>query len=170
MVHTYFSASDEEDNPREEQMHVDGPQQPQAGRNATGGTSRSSGGSTFQAASAVYPQCVASVRVDFHASDPCYVFKAVMSPGMGQAAASLSNNRIKLYSLHEAGLTATAEIDPAHGATISDVAYPLADYPHALFSAGCDGALRGWDTRTSTEAERCVVLRAAWYAAAHKTL
>lgn len=99
------------------------------------------------------PRCLCSVRVDFNdLSDPCYVFKVVRSADASVFAASVSNNRIKLYGMQASNLTHIGDLT-GHGGTITDVAFPLVDAPHALFSASRDGTVRGWDTRAGRQAE-----------------
>ena len=51
------------------------------------------------ASAAALFSCVASVRTDFNRGDQCYVLHLAQAPGQPLVAASLSNGRIKLFSV-----------------------------------------------------------------------
>jgi WD40 repeat protein len=99
--------------------------------------------------------CCSRARVSFNDADPTYVFKAARSPDCTTVAASLSNNAIKWYSLANAQLAHGGSFSKAHTNTITDVQFPVAAAPHALYSCSRDGALKGWDLRSKAPAERC---------------
>jgi hypothetical protein len=98
--------------------------------------------------------CSSAARVDFEFSDPCYVFRAIRSPDCSHVAASLSNGNIKTYSCSTAALVAVGDLAGAHGAPTSDIAFPLADSAHALYSCSRDGMIKGWDLRAMQQAEQ----------------
>lgn len=98
---------------------------------------------------------LSSVRVDYNASDPCYVLRVQRSPDGSAIAAALSNGGVKVYAASAAGLAHAGDI-AAHAGGICDMSFPLPDAPHALFTCGRDSAVRGWDLRTRAAAERCV--------------
>lgn len=104
--------------------------------------------------SAQLAHCCSNARVDFDFRDPCYVFKAVLSPDSATIAASLSNNAIKTFACsHPAALVAAGDLPSAHTGTITDVGFPLPDCPHALYSSSRDGTVKGWDLRTKQQAD-----------------
>lgn len=99
---------------------------------------------------------VSVVRTDFDSGDQCYVFEVAATPDLISVAASLSNNKIKLYSTREAsGLSFTGSLN-GHTDTVTSIAYAMADTPHALYSSSEDGTIRGWDARTGQQAEMYV--------------
>eukprot|EP00882_Tetradesmus_deserticola_P015781 GHRQ01016816.1.p1 GENE.GHRQ01016816.1~~GHRQ01016816.1.p1 ORF type:complete len:160 (+),score=45.90 GHRQ01016816.1:753-1232(+) len=108
------------------------------------------------AARTSFAHCCSRARIDYNSKNPCYVFKAIISPDNSALAASLSNNAIKLYSCSVAGLSHVVDI-PAHSATISDVQFPFSSLPQALYSCSRDGHVKAWDLRSRQLAERWVL-------------
>ncbi|WIA21984.1 hypothetical protein OEZ85_004340 [Tetradesmus obliquus] len=104
------------------------------------------------AAGTKFAHCCSRARVDYNTANPCYVFKAIISPDSSAVAASLSNNAIKLYSCGVSGLSHVADI-AAHSATISDVQFPFDSLPNALYSCSRDGHIKAWDLRSRQLAE-----------------
>lgn len=96
-----------------------------------------------------------------------YVFD-IVGPATGDAiAASLSTNVIKLYALqqpsggskkNQGGLQHVGDLR-GHTSRITDVRFPLAAQPHAIFSCSLDGTLKGWDARSGQIVEECVPMR-----------
>jgi WD40 repeat protein len=103
-----------------------------------------------------------SVRVDYAARDQCYVFKVLASPDHSAAAASLSNNTLKVYGIEPARLTHTADLK-GHTRTITDLQFPDPAAPYAAFTSSADGTVRGWDLRSGQQAQ-------AFQAAGHELL
>lgn len=99
-----------------------------------------------------FAQCCSRARVDYNMADSCYVFKALCSPDNSLAAASVSNNMVKLYSCSLGGLSHVADI-AAHQATVSDIQFPIPAQPQALYSCSRDGSVKGWDLRCRQQAE-----------------
>lgn len=118
-----------------------------------GATVPSTSAAAPTAAATKFAQCCSRARVDYNVADPCYVFKAIRNPDGSIAAASISNNSIKLYSCSTSGLSHVADIQ-AHQDTISDVQFPLPSVPQALYSCSRDGWVKGWDLRSRQQAER----------------
>jgi hypothetical protein len=87
------------------------------------------------------------------------------------AYAQPANNRIKLYSLHEAGLAATAEVAPAHGAIIrahgarGPVPQPVGGGPLLAACSRsnlCSGALRRIQSTWTQARSTCGRRAAGW--------
>lgn len=112
------------------------------------------------AAATKFAQCCSRARVDYNMSDPCYVFKAIRNLDCSIAAASISNNSIKLYSCSASGLSHAADLQ-AHRDTITDVQFPLPAVSQALYSCSRDGCIKGWDLRSRQQAERYDTYRRA---------
>ncbi len=96
------------------------------------------------------------VKTDFDNRDQCYVFDIAASADSTNLAASLSNNTIKLYTARgSGGLTYVGELT-GHSDTISDISIAGPDTPHALYSSSADGTVRGWDSRSGQQVQRCI--------------
>lgn len=97
-----------------------------------------------------------SVRTDFGSKSDCYVFDVAQSQageGGVTLAASLSNNRIKLYAARDSELAPVGDL-AGHGRPITQISFALPESPAVLHSSSRDGTVRGWDTRTKQEGER----------------
>ncbi|CAG9461456.1 unnamed protein product [Pedinophyceae sp. YPF-701] len=98
----------------------------------------------------------AALRADAEDRSQCYVLGMAMTRDAGgavTAAASLSNNRIKLYSAG-GGRLAHAGTLSGHQGRISSQGFASPTEPHLLFSSSCDGTVRSWDLRSGKQAER----------------
>lgn len=93
-----------------------------------------------------------AVRTDFETRSECYVFDIAQSGAV--LAASLSNHKVKLYAAADAHLTPGGEL-AGHAGGITEIGFFLPSAPQVLHSCSRDGTVRGWDTRTRAEGERC---------------
>lgn len=95
--------------------------------------------------------------------DAPYIFD-IVGPSSGDAiAVSLSSNVIRLYALQQpgsggspGGLQHMGDLG-GHTGRITDIAFPFAAQPHALFSCSRDGTLKGWDARSGQAVEECAL-------------
>ena len=100
------------------------------------------------------------LRTDFDTGDQCYVFHVAASMHTGTVAAALSNHTVKLYNARDSGgFTYLGELK-GHADVVSEIAFAGDDEPHALYSSSEDGSIRGWDSRTGQQAQRC---SQAWF-------
>lgn len=101
---------------------------------------------------------LASVRVDFNFSDPCYVLQLVASdPARGGDAAvvaALSNHALKLFACGAGDLRHVADMT-GHNGRITDVCMPRGAPSELAISSSEDGTVRCWDLRSQAECERC---------------
>lgn len=143
-MHLHFNSDDEDDNAVRAASHSQAgpsnqPAAPQAGPH-------------FTSSGCKHANKSGSVRVDYDTNDQCYVFKVLCTPDHSAAVASLSNHRLKVYSVAPTQLTHTADLQ-GHQSTITDVQFPNAACPYAAYTSSTDGTIRGWDLRSGQQAQ-----------------
>jgi len=80
-----------------------------------------------------------------------YVFRVSCNTSCDGIAASTSDHVIKAYSLSSSQLNHVCDLR-GHGGSITDVAFTVS--PSMLHSSSVDGTIKGWDLRTTGQAER----------------
>jgi WD40 repeat protein len=102
---------------------------------------------------------LATIRVDFNFSDPCYVLKLAAFPGTRftgdctqPVLAALSNNVLKSYSYGLGDLRHVVDLC-GHTDRINDIA--IASTSDIAVSCSDDSTVRCWDLKSAGQCERC---------------
>jgi WD40 repeat protein len=104
---------------------------------------------------------LATIRVDFNFSDPCYVLKLAASPASGcsgdgtqPVVAALSNNVLKAYNYGLGDLRHVVDLC-GHTDRINDISLAIGATPDVVVSCSDDSTARCWDVRSPGQCERC---------------
>jgi WD40 repeat protein len=143
-MHVHFNSDDEDENAARAASHS------QAGPSNQPAAAQP--GPNFTSSGCKQANKCGSVRVDYDTNDQCYVFKVLCTPDHSAAVASLSNHRLKVYSLAPTQLTHTSDLQ-GHQSTITDIQFPDPTCSYAAYTSSTDGTIRGWDLRSGQQAQ-----------------